>query len=311
MKRIANSLLKIFFLFFIILNFVVICHAYKFTHYYNVGEVKIKLQKDKSSWEKTKDLLLGFNAVKQINSIPDSNYKTIYLITKDNLKLEAWLMQIQNPKGTVALFHGHGSKKSAVLTEAYSFQKMGYNTLLVDFRAHGNSEGNTCTIGYKEAEDVKLAYNYLQQQGEKNIVLWGISLGAATITKALNDYGIAPQKIILEMPFGSFPDAVAGRVSIMGLPKEPITTMLTFWGGIENGFWAFSLKPTEYVKKIKCPVLLQHGSKDPRVTETETKEIFDNISTNKKWVEYTESAHQSLCTNEHTKWVTEVSSFLK
>ena len=142
-------------------------------------------------------------------------------------------------------------------------------------------------------------------------MLWGISLGAATITKAVNDYGIAPQKIILEMPFGSLPDAVAGRVNIMGLPKEPITTMLTFWGGIENDFWAFSLKPSEYVKKIKCPVLLQHGSKDPRVTEIETKEIFNNISTNKKWVEYTESAHQSLCTNEHTKWVTEVSSFLK
>lgn len=311
MRKIVRSLLKIFFLFFIVINLVIICHAYKFTHYYNVGEVKIKLQKDKSSWEKTKDILLGFDAVKQTNSIPDSIYKTIYLTTKDNLKLEAWLMQIQNPKGTVALFHGHGSKKSAVLTEAYSFQKMGYNTLLVDFRAHGNSEGNTCTIGYKEAEDVKLAYNYLQQQGEKNIVLWGISLGAATITKAVNDYGIAPQKIILEMPFGSLPDAVAGRVNIMGLPKEPITTMLTFWGGIENDFWAFSLKPSEYVKKIKCPVLLQHGSKDPRVTEIETKEIFNNISTNKKWVEYTESAHQSLCTNEHTKWVTEVSSFLK
>ena len=311
MGRIARSLLKIFLLFFITLNLVVICHAYKFTHYYNVGEVKIKLQKDKSSWEKTKDLLLGFDAVKQTNSIPDSNYKTIYLITKENLKLEAWLMQVQNSMGTVALFHGHGSKKSAVLAEAYSFQKMGYNTLLVDFRAHGNSEGNTCTIGYREAEDVKLAYSYLQQQGEKNIVLWGISLGAATITKAVNDYGITPQKIILEMPFGSLPDAVAGRVSIMGLPKEPITTMLTFWGGIENGFWAFGLKPSEYVKKIKCPVLLQHGSKDSRVTETETKEIFDNISTNKKWVEYTESAHQSLCTNEHTKWVTEVSLFLK
>ena len=102
---------------------MVICHAYKFTHYYNVGEVKIKLQKDKSSWEKTKDLLLGFDAVKQTNSKPDSNYKTIYLTTKDNLKLEAWLIQVQNSKGTVALFHGHGSKKSAILTEAYSFQR--------------------------------------------------------------------------------------------------------------------------------------------------------------------------------------------
>ena len=59
------------------------------------------------------------------------------------------------------------------------------------------------------------------------------------------------------MPFGSLPDAVKGRVKIMGLPQEPISTLLTFWGGVQNGFWAFNLKPSEYAKKIKCPVLLQ------------------------------------------------------
>ncbi len=311
MRRILKLFLKIFIVIFIMVNIVVICHAYKFTHYYNVGEVKIKPQKDKTSWDKTKDILFGIDAVKQVNTIPDSNYKTVYLSTKDSLKLEAWLMQVQHAKGTVAMFHGHGSKKSAILAEAYAFQQMGYNTFLLDFRAHGNSEGNTCTIGYNEAEDVKLAYQYLQQHGEKNIVLYGISLGAATITKAINDYGIAPQRIILEMPFGSLPDAVTGLVTIMKLPTEPISTMLTFWGGTEHGFWAFGLKPSEYAKKIKCPVLLQHGTNDPRVTEAETKEIFDNITTQKKWVEYTASAHQSLCTNEHEKWVKEVSAFLQ
>lgn len=311
MQRIIRSILKILAVFFILLNVVVICHAYKFTHYYNVGEVKVTEHKEKSGWDKTKELLFGFSAVKQVNSIPDSNYKTVHLRTIDSLKLEAWLMQVQNSKGTVALFHGHGSKKSAILTEAYSFQKMGYNTLLLDFRAHGSSEGNTCTIGYREAEDVKLAFDYLQQLGEKNIVLWGISLGAATITKSINDYGLTPQRVVLEMPFGSLPDAVKGRVKIMGLPQEPISTLLTFWGGVQNGFWAFNLEPSEYAKKIKCPVLLQRGALDARVTLSETKKIFDNISSEKKWVEYASSAHQSLCSNEHEKWVTEVSAFLK
>ena len=263
MRSLVKWLLKIFLILFIILNGIVICHAYKFTHFYNVGEVKIIPQKEKSSWDKTKDLFLGFNSVKQTNNIPDSNYRTVYLITKDNLKLEAWYMQVPNSKGTVALFHGHGSKKSAVLTEAYAFQKMGYNTMLLDFRAHGNSGGNTCTIGYKEAEDVQLAYKYLRQQGEKNIVLWGISLGAATITKAINDYGIAPQKIILEMPFGSLPDAVKGRVKIIGLPQEPISTLLTFWGGIENGFWAFNVQPFEYVKNKVSGIIATWYQRSP------------------------------------------------
>ncbi len=311
MKRIVRSLLKIFIGFFVLLNIVVICHAYKFTHYYDAGEVVIKQPKEKTSWDKTKELLFGFTAVKQKNIAPDSIFKTVYFKTKDSLILEAWIMQVPNAKGTVAMFHGHGGKKSGILKEAYSFQQMGYNTLLLDFRAHGNSEGNTCTIGNDEAEDVKVAYDYLQQQGEKNIVLWGISLGAATITKAIHDYGIEPQKVILEMPFGSLPDAVAGRVKIMGLPPQPISTMLIFWGGIINGFWAYDLKPSSYVKNIKCPVLLQRGSNDPRVTLAETTELFNNIPSQKKWVEYNESAHESLCTKENNKWVTEVSAFLQ
>jgi alpha-beta hydrolase superfamily lysophospholipase len=77
---------------------------------------------------------------------------------------------------------------------------MGYNVLLLDFRAHGASGGNTCTIGYYEAEDVKLAYNFLKDKGEKNIALWGISMGAAAIAHAVDEYHLQPSKVILEMP---------------------------------------------------------------------------------------------------------------
>ena len=86
--------------------------------------------------------------------------------------------------------------------------KLGYNVFLIDFRAHGNSEGNTCTIGFDEAEDVRIVYDHIKAGGEKNIVLWGVSLGAATITRAVSKYGCKPEKIILELPFGSIEEAV-------------------------------------------------------------------------------------------------------
>ncbi len=311
MKKFLKIVLKSVLVIFVLLNVVVMFHAYKFTHFYEASEVTIKPEKNKTSWEKTKDLLFGFNVAKQKNIAPDSAYKTVTLTTKDGIKLDAWYVTVPNAKGSVALFHGHGSKKSAVLKEAISFQQMGFSTLLVDLRAHGNSEGNTSTIGYLEGEDVKLGYEYLQKNGEKNIVLWGISLGAAAVTRAIDEYPIKPSKVILEMPFGSLPDAVEGRVKMMGLPAEPVSTLLTFWGGVEHGFWAFNMKPYEYVKKIKCPVLLQWGKNDPRVTEKETKQIFDNITATKKLVIYENSGHESLCTKEHEKWMMEVSAILQ
>ncbi|MBK8609744.1 MAG: alpha/beta hydrolase [Chitinophagaceae bacterium] len=313
MKRILRVSLKIIIVIFLLVNVVVAFHAYKFTHFYNRGEIAVKENTEKSGWDKTKEILFGINAVKKQNTvIADSTFQNITLITKDGLKLAAWYIPADSAFGTVLLFHGHGGTRSDVIKESESFNKMGYNTLLVDFRAHGNSEGNTCTIGYDETEDVKLAYDFIKNKGENNVVLWGISMGASTITKAVKDYQLEPKKVILEMPFGTIEDAVVGRVKMMGLPPQPVAALLTFWGGAEHGFWAFGMKPQEFVASIKCPVLLQWGRNDPRVSRSEEDILFSHIANeNKKWVVYETAAHESLCKKEPGKWNTEVAAFLK
>ena len=312
MQKFFKYLLRLALVLFIILNIVVAFHAYKFTHFYEAGEIAIKSKQEKSGWDKTKEILFGINAEKQKNTTPDSANNIIFLTTKDSLKLEAWYTTVDSAKGTICMFHGHGGKKSGTNAEAATFRKMGYNTFQLDFRAHGNSQGNTCTIGYYESEDVKLAYDFIKNKGEKNIVLWGISMGASTITKAMNDYTLQPQKIILEMPFGTIEDAVKGRVKMMGLPQQPISVLLTFWGGVEHGFWAFNMKPQEYAKKITCPVLLQWGKNDPRVSRKEEDILFTNLATvNKKFVVYENSQHESLCKKENEKWMAEINAFLQ
>lgn len=311
MKRIFKSLLKGLLILFLLLNVIVICHAYKFTHFYEKTEVTVKNNADKDRWDITKEMLFGFNFIKSENSRPDTSVKSIYFITNGGLKLEAWEFPVDGSRGTVALFHGHGGKKSSLLPEAAVFNKLGFNTILLDFRAHGGSEGNTCTIGFKESEDVKLVYDYLVAKGEKNIIFYGMSMGASTIIKSINDYSISPAKIILDMPFGALSNAVEGRLKIMGLPAEPLGTMLTFWGGIQNGFWAFNHKPYKYARKISCPVLLQRGKLDPRVTQEETDKIFDNIISPKTNLIYETAAHESLFNKEPTKWQAAVSSFLQ
>jgi uncharacterized protein len=312
MKRIIKFLFRTVLLLFILLNVITAFHAYKFTHFYEAGEAPVNKSEMKSGWGITKDILFGINAYKQKNKVPaDSTFENVSLTTGDNIKLQGWYMKIPGTsKGTVILFHGHGSKKSSVLEEAAGFRTMGYHTMLLDFRAHGNSGGNTSSIGYYESEDVKLAYDFIKNKGEKNIVLWGISMGGAAVSKAMSDYPLQPSKVILEMPFASILQAAEGRIKMMGLPGQPLATFITFWGGAEHGFWAFNMKPAEFVKQIKCPVLLQWGQKDPRVKQEETDLIYANITATKKLVRYETCGHESLCEKEHTKWMDEVGDFL-
>lgn len=310
MKKFLKKFLWVFLIFFILFNFISATNAYKFTHFYDRGKVVIKPENKKTAWDHFREILLGKDYIKKENvPMPDS-FSTVIFTTKDKIKLEAWYRHAKNPEGSVALFHGYGDNKSKVLAEGKAFLNMGYNVLLLDFRAHGNSGGNTCTIGYKEAEDVKLAYDFLKNKGEKNIVLWGISMGAAAIAHSIEEYHLQPSRVILEMPFATMEDAVEGQVRLMHLPEEPLSTFLTFWGGTEHGFWAFGMKPDEYVKDIHCPVLMQVGLHDIRVTPEERKEVFENLRQPKQLIIYNNSGHESLYKKEPLKWLASVSAFL-
>ncbi|UAY51905.1 alpha/beta hydrolase [Ferruginibacter albus] len=313
MKRLFKYLIRTFIVLFILVNVVMAFNAYKFTHFYDAQtETASKKIEDKSKWDIIKGALFGINYSKKPNSIiPDLTFKIIHVKTKDSIDLEGWYLKTDSvAKGTVLLFHGHGANKSDVMEEAQEFLAMGYNAFLIDFRAHGSSGGNTCTIGYYESEDVSLAYNYIVNKGEHNIILWGISMGAAAIIKAVHDTGVHPQKIILEMPYGSLLQAAEGRLKIMHLPPEPLSGILCFWGGLEHGFWAFNMRPDEYAVKIDCPVLLQWGKQDPRVSEQEINDIYAAIPAGKRLVVYDSCAHESLCAKENAKWKREIKTFL-
>ena len=65
MTRFFKILLRSIVIVFVLLNVIVAFHAYKFTHFYNNGEITIKKQEDKTGWDKAKEILFGINAVKK------------------------------------------------------------------------------------------------------------------------------------------------------------------------------------------------------------------------------------------------------
>lgn len=312
----AKTLKRILYFFvsiFVLLNIMAAFHAQKFTHFY-AGIPKAKKLEEMSAAEKASFIFFGtkFSKSKVVDSFAVP-HQTIQIVTTDSMHLESWYAKADsNAKGTILLFHGHGSSKSGIIAEATAFHQMGWNVLLTDFRAHGNSEGEVCTIGANEAKDVKAAFDYTRALGEKNIVLYGISLGASTILTAVDHEGIKPEKVILEMPFGTLLDGVKGRLRMMKVPEQPMSTLLAFWGGVEQGFWAFDHRPQDFATKLNCPVLLQWGLHDPRVTQDETNAIFKNLASHDKLLMvYARSGHQSLLKNEQEKWMNTVGGFLK
>lgn len=247
---------------------------------------------------------------------PTFPYDTVRFKTSGGIDIEAWysVTDSANAKGTVLLFHGARSNKGLVIPEASEFRTQGYNVLMVDFRSCGNSGGHVTTMGHYEAEEVKLAFDYIKQKGEKNIYCWGKSMGAVAIARAISKNEINPRAVILEKPYLSLKTFLKSRARSYKMPESAqgsFAFLLTFWIGVERGFNGFSQSTTGYVKDIHCPVLLQWGKKDDDVEEFETKEIFNAIpGTNKKLVVYENGGNESLLNNDPGLWRGEVEGFL-
>lgn len=311
--RILKWVGRVFIAQLILINISAAFHAYRFTHYYNDDNVRNQPSSKGKLFLRTWRLMTGKKLPKSLVAYyPVIPYDTVHLTTTNGLKLEAWYMKADSSIGTVILFHGLSSNKGNILNEAYEFHSLGYNTMLVDIRAHGNSEGFANSIGYKESEEVRLAYEYVSKQGEKNIVLWGMSLGAVIISKAIWQYDLHPQKIILEMPFDRLQDHIRARARVTGFPGEPFGSFVTLWTGFEQGYWGYGHRTTKYVQKINCPVLLQWGNADEYVSKNETDKIFKAIgSKEKQLVLYEGAGHEPLLGVNEILWKKKVTDFLK
>ncbi len=300
---------------FVLINISAAFYAYKLTHVYTDPALR-NAPSSKNIFVKTWRLFTGPRQIKSvITEVPAFTFDSVRLKTEKGIVIDCWLGQADSAsKGTVILFHGITANKGMLLHEADEFRYFGYNVMLVDYRAHGNSGGQTTTIGIRESEEVKLAYDYVAGKGEKNIFLWGSSMGAVVVAKAIAEYKLNPAGAILEMPFASLQTHLQARargLGFHGIPEKPFGFFVTWWMGIERGFNGFKHTTSSYVKKVNSPVLMQWGAMDSYVRKYETEKVYGAIAAaNKKLVVYDRAGHESLAQNDPVKWRIETGRFL-
>ncbi|MHC5215801.1 serine aminopeptidase domain-containing protein [Enterococcus sp. LJL128] len=108
-------------------------------------------------------------------------YQTVYdEPTGQNIQLYARYIDNHSEK-TVVVHSGYRDGQNSNLTHVKLFSDMGYNVLIPDTRSHGDSEGEYITFGHYEKEDLTGWINQeVQSRPDQEIILFGISMGAAT-----------------------------------------------------------------------------------------------------------------------------------
>ena len=111
-------------------------------------------------------------------------HQDMYIQSRDGLKLHAIFFPCENSKKVVICVHGYTSDGlNDYTTLAMFYANNGYNLLIVDDRAHGQSEGKYIGFGCLDRYDVKAwIYTMIEKMGEDcKILLHGDSMGGATV----------------------------------------------------------------------------------------------------------------------------------
>lgn len=266
---------------------------------------------------KLKVLLQGVSFPRPRNSRTPADlglaFEEVEVRTRDGVSLRSWRLPADPPNasGTVVLlFHGYGGSRDGLLEAAALLRRHGHEAWATDFRGSGDSEGNRTSLGFHEAEDVRAVFEEARRRSPgRRIFLYGFSMGGAAALRAAAQLGVAPDGVLLEATFARFVDAIGNRFRAMGLPAEPGTTLLAFWGGRVAGFDGFAHRPVDDIARVRVPILVIQGAKDTRVRRDEA-EALRNAAPRADLVLLKKAGHEVGLAAEPDAWREAVLGFL-
>lgn len=162
------------------------------------------------------------------------SYEDVRLTTQDGVDLVGWYIPSHNG-AAVYLIHGHGGNRLGGVFHAEALIRAGYGVLMLDLRAHGDSDGRRFGRSTVFVDDVLTAVAFLRKRPDvtdAGIGLLGISVGgmfalhaaAQTVAvRALIVDGISPAAI------ADLPQANNLLQKWMGWPMQRFFMHIAAW----------------------------------------------------------------------------------
>ena len=204
----------------------------------------------------------------------DAHVDNVEITTTDGTPLRAWHIQRDHSNGNaVILLHGLGDNRLGTVGYADLFLAHGYDVLMPDARAHGESGGQIATYGVLERNDIRRWFGWLQVR-EHPQCTYGLaeSMGAAQLLQSLD---AEPHfcAVVAESTFSNFREIAYDRMGqyfhsgpwvgrIVLRPVIEIALLYTHWKYHVN---LADASPQDSVVHSHVPVLLIHGQIDSNI----------------------------------------------
>ncbi len=214
--------------------------------------------------------------VELVDAMESEEYDEARILARDGVPLYARYYEFCAGAPTHILVHGYRGSYQDMCGCFKLAKELGHNVLLISQRAHGRSGGRVITFGVREQLDcVDWARFIAGKSPDAPIVLWGISMGAASVLMA-TAAGLPPQVagIIADCPYTSAA-AIIRAVCRRNLGVSPTLAMpfVQLSAALFGGFRLSDGDALAAVRRARVPILLIHGGIDALVPCAMSREL--------------------------------------
>ncbi|MBZ0105648.1 MAG: alpha/beta fold hydrolase [Sulfuricella denitrificans] len=208
----------------------------------------------------------------------DLQYSEIEILTANGKKLFAWLIPAAGAENAPALavLHGWGGNAGTMLPLARPLHRAGYTLLFFDARSHGRSDVDTFSSMPRFAEDLDHALNWLKSQpgvDPARVGVVGHSVGAAAAMLAASQR--SDLAAVVSIAAFMHPKTVMRRLlAAWHVPYVPFGWYVLQYVQYVIGYRFDDIAPINTIGRLRCPLLLVHGSEDAMVPLAEVHALY-------------------------------------
>lgn len=242
-------------------------------------------------------------------------HEDVWIQADDGIKLHGTYFPGEGKKLILA-FHGYTSKgMSDYIGLSGYYLSRGYGMLLVDERAHGESEGTYIGFGCLDRRDALKWLSYLEGRLGKDCSIWlhGTSMGGSTVLMA-SGLPLPPcvKGIIADCGFTSAWEVFAHVLKAQyHLPAFPILQLSDQMVKRKAGYSLKECNAREEVKRAKVPILLIHGDQDTFVPCGMCHQIYDACASEKDLLIVKGAGHCEAFYKDQAQYEGKLTSFLE
>ena len=244
-------------------------------------------------YEVYRDQMIGW--IKEVRAMPSED---VSITSFDGLTLRGKYYECKKGAPVEIMFHGYqGNSERDMGGGVFRSFALCHNVLVVDHRASGRSDGHVISFGINEKKDCLSWVDFaVSRFGEDvQIILTGISMGAATVVMAAGDEKLRNVIYVLaDCPYSSARRIIKKVVKEMKLPPEIIYPFIKLGALIFGHFRLEEDSPIEAVKRAKVPIIFFHGETDDFVPCDMSRELYEACPT-KKMLVTVQGAGHGLC----------------